>query len=47
MYVARFRLRFLLQELDLIGPVVTLGRSSECQITLEDPLVSRCMPSSG
>lgn len=41
MYVARFRLRFLLQELDLIGPVVTLGRSSECQITLEDPLVSR------
>ncbi|HVZ35850.1 MAG TPA: FHA domain-containing protein, partial [Polyangiaceae bacterium] len=41
MYVARFRLRFLLQELDLIGPVVTLGRSSECQITLDDPLVSR------
>jgi len=41
MSVARFRLRFLLQELDLIGPVVTLGRSSECQITLEDPLVSR------
>ena len=39
--MARFRLRFLLQELDLIGPVVTLGRSSECQITLEDPLVSR------
>jgi len=39
--VARFRLRFLLQELDLIGPVVTLGRSSECQISLEDPLVSR------
>ncbi len=39
--MARFRLRFLLQELDLIGPVVTLGRSSECQITLDDPLVSR------
>lgn len=39
--MARFRLRFLLQELDLIGPVVTLGRSTECQITLEDPLVSR------
>lgn len=41
MYVARFRLRFLLQELDLIGPLVTLGRSSDCQITLDDPLVSR------
>ena len=39
--MARFRLRFLLQELDLRGPVITLGRSSECQITLEDPLVSR------
>ncbi|MDB4976098.1 MAG: Adenylate cyclase [Myxococcaceae bacterium] len=41
MCVARFRLRFLLQELDLIGPLITVGRSSECQITLEDPLVSR------
>jgi hypothetical protein len=40
-FVARFRLRFLLQELDLVGPVIRLGRSSECQITLEDPLVSR------
>ncbi len=39
--MARFRLRFLLQELDLLGPVVTLGRSSDCQITLDDPLVSR------
>ena len=39
--MARFRLRFLLQELDLAGPVITLGRSAECQITLEDPLVSR------
>jgi hypothetical protein len=39
--VARFRLRFLLQELDLLGPTVTLGRSSDCQITLDDPLVSR------
>ena len=39
--MARFRLRFLLQELDLVGPVITLGRSAECQITLEDPLVSR------
>jgi pSer/pThr/pTyr-binding forkhead associated (FHA) protein len=40
-FVARFRLRFLLQELDLIGPVLTLGRGAECQITLDDPLVSR------
>jgi len=40
-YVARFRLRFLLQELELSGPTVTIGRSSECQITLDDPLVSR------
>jgi hypothetical protein len=41
MCVARFRLRFLLQELDLRGPMVTLGRSSDCQITIDDPLVSR------
>jgi hypothetical protein len=39
--VARFRLRFLLQELDLVGSVVVIGRSPECQITIEDPLVSR------
>lgn len=39
--MGRFRMRFLLQELDLIGPVVTLGRGAECQITLDDPLVSR------
>lgn len=39
--MARFRLRFLLQELDLVGPLVTIGRSSECQISLDDPLVSR------
>ncbi|MET0341742.1 MAG: FHA domain-containing protein, partial [Polyangiales bacterium] len=39
--MARFRLRFLLQELDLVGPLVTVGRSSECQISLDDPLVSR------
>lgn len=39
--MTRFRLRFLLQELTLIGPTVTLGRSSECHITLDDPLVSR------
>lgn len=39
--MARFRLRFLLQELELTGPTVTIGRSSDCQITLDDPLVSR------
>jgi hypothetical protein len=39
--VARFRLRFLLQEVDL-GPGDTIiGRSATCQITIDDPLVSR------
>ena len=39
--MARFRLRFLLQEFDLRGSEVILGRSPECHITIEDPLVSR------
>jgi predicted component of type VI protein secretion system len=39
--VARFRLRFLLQEFDLTGSEVVIGRSPECPITIEDPLVSR------
>tara|TARA_B100001750_G_scaffold244641_1_gene262436 strand:+ start:2704 stop:3597 length:894 start_codon:yes stop_codon:yes gene_type:complete len=39
--VARYRLRFLLQEFDLRGPEVIIGRSPECHITIEDPLVSR------
>lgn len=39
--MARFRLRFLLQEFDLAGPEVVLGRGSECHITIEDPLISR------
>lgn len=39
--MTRFRLRFLLQEFDLVGPEVVIGRSSECQITIEDPLISR------
>jgi len=39
--VARFRLRFLLQEFDLNGPEVIIGRSPDCHITIEDPLVSR------
>jgi hypothetical protein len=37
----RFRLRFLLQEFDLVGPEVVIGRSPECHITIEDPLISR------
>ncbi len=39
--MSRFRLRFLLQEFDLVGPEVVLGRSPDCQITIEDPLISR------
>jgi hypothetical protein len=39
--VNRYRLRFLLQEFDLTGPEIVIGRSSECQITIEDPLISR------
>ncbi len=39
--MTRYRLRFLLQEFDLVGPEVILGRSPDCQITIEDPLISR------
>jgi hypothetical protein len=39
--VVRFRLRFLLQEIDLTPGVTTIGRSAACQITIDDPLVSR------
>jgi hypothetical protein len=39
--VIRYRLRFLLQELELSGPLIVLGRSPNCQVTLDDPLVSR------
>jgi RNA polymerase subunit RPABC4/transcription elongation factor Spt4 len=39
--VARFRLRFLLQEFDLAGPEVVIGRSPDAHITIEDPLISR------
>jgi hypothetical protein len=39
--VARYRLRFLLQEIDLSPGTTTLGRSPECHVTIEDPLVSR------
>ncbi len=37
----RFRLRFLLQEFDLPVGEVVVGRSPDCQITIEDPLISR------
>ena len=39
--LARFRLRFLLQEIDLPPGESILGRSASCHITIEDPLVSR------
>ncbi len=39
--MSRYRLKFLLQEFDLRGPEVLIGRSPECHITIEDPLVSR------
>jgi pSer/pThr/pTyr-binding forkhead associated (FHA) protein len=39
--VARFRLRFLLQEIDVHLGTTFIGRSPDCQVTIEDPLVSR------
>ena len=39
--MSRFRLRFHLQEIDLRSGITTLGRSEECEVTIEDPLVSR------
>jgi len=39
--VTRFRLKFHLQELDLRHTTTYIGRSEECEVTLEDPLVSR------
>jgi len=39
--VVRFRLRFLLQEHDLPPGETVLGRSPDCHITIEDPLISR------
>jgi hypothetical protein len=41
MSLARFRLRFLLQEIDLPQGDTIIGRSATCQVTIEDPLVSR------
>jgi hypothetical protein len=39
--VTRYRLRFLLQEFDLPPGETILGRSPECHVSIEDPLVSR------
>lgn len=39
--MVRFRLRFLLQEHDLPPGETVLGRSPDCHITIEDPLISR------
>jgi hypothetical protein len=37
----QFKLRFLLQEITLVMGEFTIGRSSNCHLTLQDPLVSR------
>lgn len=39
--MARYRLRFLLQEFDLPRGPTLIGRSADCHVTIEDPLVSR------
>lgn len=39
--MARYRLRFQLQEIDLGHGETLLGRSPDCHVTIEDPLVSR------
>lgn len=39
--MSRFRLRVLLQELSLAEGETFIGRSADCQLTLEDSLVSR------
>lgn len=37
----RYRVRFLLQEFDLPQGATVIGRSLDCSLTIEDPLVSR------
>lgn len=39
--MARYRLRFLLQEFDLAPGETVIGRSPDCHITIDDPLLSR------
>jgi hypothetical protein len=37
----RYRLRFHLQEVDLGGDEVVMGRGSMCHVTIDDPMLSR------
>ncbi len=37
----RYRLRFHLQEIDLVGDEIIIGRGSTGQITIDDPMLSR------
>jgi hypothetical protein len=37
----RYRLRFHLQEVDLRGDEVVIGRGSMCHVTIDDPMLSR------
>jgi hypothetical protein len=37
----RYRLRFYLQEVDLVGEEIIIGRGSMGQITIDDPMLSR------
>jgi hypothetical protein len=39
--LSRYRLRFHLQEIDLARGITLIGRSEDCEVTIEDPLVSR------
>jgi hypothetical protein len=39
--LTRYRLRFLLQEIDLPQGDTLIGRSAACHVSIEDPLVSR------
>lgn len=39
--MARYRLRFLLHEIDLPPGELVIGRSATCGLTIDDPLVSR------
>src|SRR5258708_20978609 len=39
--VARYRLRFLLQEFDLPRGITVIGRSCDGHLTIEEPLVAR------
>ena len=37
----RFRLRYLKHDLELSAGIFSIGRSADCQLSLDDPLVSR------